>query len=107
MNEIQIGDIVYLDEEFCWDTDCWIQLLNAHDCFHDWIEVEPKIVRSWLRRTRWIAYKVNHQFVWARCDMLLDRPCQNFFHWEVVPSGERIIPNDPSRYKRTLFEVSA
>lgn len=102
MTEIQIGDVVYLDKEFVCDYDSVIQIINTHPVFREWY-VETPFFYAWLLRTKWVVYAIDPQFVWARCDMIPEKTCQNFFHWEVVPTGERIIPNDPSRYDRRLL----
>lgn len=102
MTEIQIGDVVYLDREFCWDADMHGYLLRSHACFDGWYAFSEATYR-WLLRTKWVVLAINEDIVMAECRMFLDRPADLFHLYELEPTGERIIPNDPSRYDRTLL----
>lgn len=101
MTEIQIGDVVYLDDEFCTDEDQFRPTLFSSAWFANWCAGDFE--SEWLLRTRWIVRDYDGEFVTVQGINLADKPYERFYPDELVPTGERIILNDPSRYDRMLL----
>lgn len=105
MNEIQVGDIVKFDESFYDDPHCFMSIVQCNPALDQLSKASDVDFSAWFQRLEATVLNFHHDMIEVETEMLFQRIVFSCYPEELIATGERIIPNDPSRYARTLFEV--